>query len=270
VTSEDRHRSLPGPRSRSASYAYLFDLDDDLAQELDLRMRAVARQVATVRVSEVVAGDWEPAEWLSGRGRGLGLLVVDGVIAMDTEVCGRVATELLGSGDLLQPVERTQEELVERRRTWKVLLTARLAHLDEDFADRVRPWPRLTQALLRRAARRATDLDLQRAIACHPRLDVRIALCLWNLAGRWGKVEPGGICLRLPLTHRLLGQLVGAERPSVSHALTRLAHAGLVTGHGDEWHLHGTVDAQLEALDRRDEHPPAAAGRKLRAVGDDD
>jgi CRP/FNR family cyclic AMP-dependent transcriptional regulator len=276
VTPEDGRGSLQGstprerPPSRAASYAYLFDLDDDLAQELDLRMRAVARQVATVRVSEIVAGDWEPSDWLEGREGGLGLLVVDGLIAMDTEVCGRVATELLGAGDLLQPVERTHEELVERHRSWRVLATARLAHLDADFADRVRPWPLLTQALLRRATRRAADLDLQRAIACHPRLDVRITLCLWNLAGRWGRVEPGGICLRLPLTHRLLGQLVGAERPSISHALTRLAHAGIVTGHGVEWHLHGTIDAQLDALSRRDEPTRSPAVRTLRAVGDDD
>jgi hypothetical protein len=275
VTSEDGRGSLPGstPRerqtSRSSSYAYLFDLDDDLAQELDLRMRAVAHQVATVRISEIVAGDWAPSDCLSRRDRGLGLLIVDGLIAMDTEVCGRVATELLGSGDLLQPVERAHEELVERHRSWRVLLASRLAHLDADFADRIRPWPLLTQALLRRATRRAADLDLQRAIAGHPRLDVRITLCLWNLAGRWGRVEPGGICLRLPLTHRLLGQLVGAERPSVSHALTRLAQAGLVTGQGEEWHLHGTIDSQLDALARRDEPTRSPAVRKLRAVGED-
>jgi hypothetical protein len=198
-----------------------------------------------------------------------GLLIVDGLIAMDTEVCGRVAPELLGCGDLLQPVERAHEELVERHRSWRVLLASRLAHLDADFADRIRPWPLLTQALLRRATRRAADLELQRAIAGHPRLDVRITLCLWNLAGRWGRVEPGGICLRLPLTHRLLGQLVGAERPSVSHALTRLAQAGLVTGQGEEWHLHGTIDSQLDALARRDEPTRSPAVRKLRAVGED-
>ena len=79
---------------------------------------------------------------------------------------------------------------------------------------------------------------------------------LWHLAARWGKVELGGIRLSLPLTHRLLGQLVGAERPSVSHALARLAEAELVTGRGDEWHLHGTL-----------EQPPRVPGRaRARAV----
>ena len=55
-------------------------------------------------------------------------------------------------------------------------------------------------------------------------------LLLWHLAGRWGRVQPSGLRLLLPLTHRMLGQLVGAERPSISHALARLSHAEIVTG----------------------------------------
>ena len=77
-----------------------------------------------------------------------------------------------------------------------------------------------------------------RAISCQPQLEVRLVLLLWHLAARWGRVEPTGIRLWLPLTHRLLGQLVAAERPSISHALRgspkrdRHRHAG-------DWHLHG-------------------------------
>jgi hypothetical protein len=59
-----------------------------------------------------------------------------------------------------------------------------------------------------------------------------------------------------------MGQLVGAERPSVSHALARLAEAELVTGRGDEWHLHGTLEEHLACLAERGHHdggsvPPA-------------
>jgi hypothetical protein len=74
---------------------------------------------------------------------------------------------------------------------------------------------------------------------------------LWHLAARWGRVEPAGIRLSLPLTHRVLGQLVAAERPSISHALGRLSHAGIVTGTAGDWHLHGSADAHLEALIER-------------------
>ena len=76
-----------------------------------------------------------------------------------------------------------------------------------------------------------------------------MTLLLWHLASRWGRVEPGGIRLPLPLTHQLLGRLIGAERPSVSHALARLSRAGAVTGHGDEWHLHGKIEELLGLLD---------------------
>ena len=54
--------------------------------------------------------------------------------------------------------------------------------------------------------------------------------------------------LCLPLTHRLLGQMVAAERPSISHALKRLAQAGLISGTADDLRLHGTVEYQLAAL----------------------
>jgi len=115
----------------------------------------------------------------------------------------------------------------------------------------VRSWPEILQALLRRAARRSADIDALRAIASHPRLEVRLVLLLWHLAGRWGRVEVGGIHLTLPLTHRLLGQLVAAERPSISHALARLSHAQLVTGAACDLHLHGTLDSHLGYLNAR-------------------
>jgi CRP-like cAMP-binding protein len=123
--------------------------------------------------------------------------------------------------------------------------------LDAEFAERVRPWPQVGQAMMRRASRRTTDVNVVRAITAQPRLEVRLDLLLWHLAGRWGRVEPAGIRLTLPLTHRLLGQLAAAERPSISHALARLSHAGLVTGSTGDLHLHGSVEEHLELLVRR-------------------
>jgi CRP-like cAMP-binding protein len=243
----------------SSSYRYLLDLDDDMAQEFDLRMRVVARQVATVVVVDVPAGGHEAAEWFGTTDGGFGVLVVDGVVAVDTHVGDRVATELVGPGDLLQAWEQGIDDLLERTWEWRTLVPSRLALLDAAFAERVRPWPQISNVLMRRAGRRAGDLSVQRAITSQPRLEVRLALLLWHLGGRFGRVEPGGIRIPLPLTHRLLGRLVGAERPSVSHALARLSTAGLVTGHADEWHLHGTPAAHLAALAERPDERGAAA-----------
>lgn len=186
------------------------------------------------------------SDWLAGTGSGgLGVLVIDGVVSADTTVGGRAAAEILGAGDLIQPPGCCHDALLDCRIEWRALLPVRAALLDTAFLRRVRLWPQITQALLARVGSRMHDLGVQRAIAFQPRLEVRLTLLLWHLAARWGKVEPGGIHLPLPLTHQLLGRLVGAERPSVSHALARLSRAGLVTGHGDEWHLHGTVEDQL-------------------------
>jgi CRP/FNR family transcriptional regulator, cyclic AMP receptor protein len=237
-----------GTLAQSASFRCLLDLDPDLADELDLESRRPARAAATALTFEVDAGPVDLGLWLDRVADGPGLLVVDGVLALSARVGDRVATELVGSGDLLQPLWGSPERLLSCEVDWRALLPMRFATLDGAFAKRVRFWPQISHALLRRAGRRVINLDLQRAIAAQPRLEVRLALLLWHLAGRWGKVERGGVRLCLPLTHQLLGQLIGAERPSVSHALARLADGGFVTGHGDEWHLLGGLEQTLPSM----------------------
>jgi CRP/FNR family transcriptional regulator, cyclic AMP receptor protein len=234
-------------RGRPSSYHYLLDLDVDLAEELDIRLRLAARPAVTAVTFEAEVGQLKLSDWLALSAPGPGLLVLDGVLAVNVQVGDRIAAELVGAGDLIQPWHCEDAELV-CEIGWRALRATRLALLDAAFAQRVQPWPQITLALLHRAGRRTRRLNVQRAIAAQPRLEVRLALLLWHLAARWGKVEPGGVRLSLPLTHQLLGWLVGAERPSVTHALARLAHSGLVSGHGDEWHLHGGVQDHLASM----------------------
>lgn len=247
-----RWPSRPGlvPRRPESSplYAYLLDADDGLAEEFDVRTRLAARQLATARVLQVGVGECELSRWFLAARRGPGLLILDGLLAFETRAGDRVAAELVGAGDLLQTPELMADDLLERTCRWRVLRPTRLALLDGDFSDRVRPFPQIVAALLRRAGSRSADLDVVRAISSQPRLEVRLVLLLWHLASRWGRVEPAAVRLSLPLTHRLLGQLVAAERPSVSHALKRLAQAGLVTGTADDLRLHGTVQDHLDVL----------------------
>jgi CRP/FNR family cyclic AMP-dependent transcriptional regulator len=226
----------------------VLDADSDLAQEFDLRSRVAARQLATARVLHAPVGDCELGNWFDAVGDGPGLLILDGVVAFQTRVGNRTALELVGAGDLLQVPGQREDDLLQRGDAWRALSPTRFALLDGEFADRVRPWPQIVRELLRRAGRRTADVDALRAITCQPRLEVRLVLLLWHLAARWGRVEPAGIRVTLPLTHRLLGQLVAAERPSISHALARLGNAGLVTGSAGDLHLHGTLDQHLEAL----------------------
>lgn len=238
----------PGP----ARYCYLLDVDADLADAFDIRTRLVVRQVATARVLEVPVDGGSTEDRFGVGDRGLGTLVLKGLFALDVHVGGRTATELLGPGDLLQfPSKDHLDQLLDREVTRRALVPSQVAVLDREFLDRVRPWPEITLSLLRRSHKRTVNLDLERAVCSHPSLELRLALLLWHLAERWGRVEPSGVHLQLPLTHALLGRLVAAERPSVSRSLGRLAEHGLVTGGAGDWHLAGSAQTCQEALGSR-------------------
>jgi CRP/FNR family cyclic AMP-dependent transcriptional regulator len=237
--------------ARRRYWHYLLDLDPELAGELDVRMRFAARPAATAVTFDLEPGRIDLSSALASTPGGPGLLVLAGALVGYARVVDRVVAELLGRGDLVQSGGGEEDEFIGCDVSWRALEPVRFAILDAEFADRVRPWPQITQALLHRAERRVHSLAVQRGIAAQPRLEVRLLLLLWHLAARWGKVEPGGVRLPLPLTHLLLGRLVGAERPSVTHALKRLAAAGLVSGGNDGWHLHGSIADHLNALGER-------------------
>lgn len=243
-----RRRASSEPEVHSRSLRCLLDLDRELAEGFPAETLRLVRAAAVVLSFVTDPGGLPVPEWLRMTSSGPGILVLEGVLDASVRVGGRKASELIGAGDLIQPAMRDDEELLATHEEWRALTACRFALLDANFAKRVRFWPQIEHALLRRAGRRAAGLDVQRAIAGQPRLEVRLALLLWHLASRWGRTERGGVRLSLPLTHQLLGQLIGAERPSVSHALARLAQVGLVTGNGHEWHLHGELEEQIELM----------------------
>jgi CRP-like cAMP-binding protein len=76
---------------------------------------------------------------------------------------------------------------------------------------------------------RARYLSLTEAVMHLPRAHPRLLILFLLLAERWGKVGPDGVRVSLPLTHEVLGMLIGAQRPTVTIALQRLARAGLLT-----------------------------------------
>ena len=62
------HRSAKPIRGRCTRY--LLDLDDDLAEEFDIRSRVSARQLATVKLLEAEVGDGDLSNWFDvARGR---------------------------------------------------------------------------------------------------------------------------------------------------------------------------------------------------------
>src|SRR5205085_10002328 len=87
----------------------------------------------------------------------------------------------------------------------------------------------LVMSLLARAQRRIDHLAFCQSVTQLKRIDDRVLAMLWHLAERWGHVATDGIVVvELSLTHRALGRLVGAQRPSVTTALGTLARGGLL------------------------------------------
>lgn len=231
---------------------YVLDEDEGLGQEVALSIRTVARQLATAPVVLFGVGEQPLQRWYGALADGgAGMLVLRGVFAREVHVAGRTATEIIGPGDLIRPWDFGRNEPVRCEIVWRGLVAAEVAVLNEDFATRTRLWPEIASALLARAEQRAEGLAVQRAIASHPRADMRVAMLLWHLAGRFGVAQAdGSVRVELPLTHRLIGQLAGAERPSVSHALGRLSRAGLIRREGHTLSLFGTTAQHEEAATR--------------------
>lgn len=179
----------------------------------------------------------------------LGLLVLEGLIARHVAFGQIGATELLGPGDILRPWvnHRDHAEAVNGR--WEVLARTRLAALDRDFANRVRPWPEIAAALLDRAIDRTDSQLLQSALRQTRRVDDRLLLALWHFAGRWGEVQDEHRTVSLPrITGEMLARIVGARRQSVSTALGALTDRGALTRRPDGTLIVHARPPQLDGI----------------------
>jgi CRP/FNR family cyclic AMP-dependent transcriptional regulator len=132
--------------------------------------------------------------------------------------------------------------------TARVLTKLQVAWLESDFALRTGRWPAIQARLMRRLLARSRRLSMQSAINSLPRIDERVELTLWQLAYRFGHMSRAGVKLHLPLTHSQLAEMVGAQRPSVSTAMTRLRSRGRIVGNSrHQWLLSGSPPPQLAA-----------------------
>jgi CRP/FNR family cyclic AMP-dependent transcriptional regulator len=205
----------------------LIDVDPDLFEGLNggaAPGRAVHQ--LTVPVVRLPAGHWpvEPDPF----DERLGLLVLDGLIARSVEVAGQRRAELVGPGDVLRPWDTGEQELGRLRAEveWDVLEPARLAELDAAFARSACRFPQVLSELMQRTIRRSQRMSLLLAIGDVRRVDERLLALFAHLGDRWGRVTPEGIHVPMRLTHELIGQLVGAQRPTVTTALGELRRDG--------------------------------------------
>jgi CRP/FNR family transcriptional regulator, cyclic AMP receptor protein len=221
--------------------ASLLDLDPDLGLLLDSEREAAARHELRVAVHTLDAGPWD-AEKLSGTSPGhIGLLILDGILAREVLVSDTVSTELLGPGDVVRPWRLHEESTLLRHGVrWVVLTRSRVGLLDRRFATRLAEFPEVNAAIIDRVNERALRLSVTQAISQLNRVDRRLLALFWHLAERWGRMTPDGVALPMTLSHRMLGQLIGARRPTVSTALGELAKEHEVVRRDDgTWLLTG-------------------------------
>src|SRR3954451_15466139 len=222
----------------------VLTVDRELAARLEGARRARAEAMSVTRSLHRPTGIWDAKQDAAHGRDGLGLLVVEGTLVRRVGMGGRYGAELLSTGDLLQPAEHDGEgATLPFAATWRVLSPLRLAVLDLPWMGRMSPFPEVFAEITRRVMIRSRRLASLQAIVQHHRLEHRLRLLFWELADRYGRVRLDGVRLALPLTHDLTSHLVGAHRPSVSTALSRLERDGQLRREGRTWILLGPPPA---------------------------
>jgi CRP/FNR family transcriptional regulator, cyclic AMP receptor protein len=233
----------------------LLRLDPRLGELVPTERLAQAQSAMLARVVRLRQGAWDLERIAGNGGTHLGVLVLDGVVAHDVLMGSSTSTELLGPGDLLRPWTREDEPRLQRTVRWHVLSGGHAALLDREFSRQLLAWPEVNAMLMERLSRRAERLAVAQAIAKLTRVERRVLAFLWHLAERWGRDADGGVLVPLTLSHRMLGQIVGARRPTVTAAVRLLVESGEVVRREDgSWLLTG--DGREAWEDEPERHIP--------------
>ena len=238
--------------------------DPDLTDGLEPLRRERAIQECIAPTIRIPMGHWNGKVPDSMEG-GIGLLVLDGLLLRHVGIDGRFGGELLGSGDLLRPWQgENAQPTIPSTTAWRVLKPTRLAILDRAAAHRLARFPELTGHLVERALERSRNLSIAIAIVHHPRVELRLHMLLWHLADRWGQVRPDGIAIPIRIAHTLLADLIAAQRPSVSTAISELTRRGLVIPiDSGGWVLRGNPTRGTGQTTRHGARSPNAASPRM-------
>jgi CRP/FNR family transcriptional regulator, cyclic AMP receptor protein len=222
----------------AANVCWVLREDPELAETIEPSRRAQATDALIAREVRVPPGEW--------RGRpipvdgGIGLLVLEGVLVHRVGIDNRYGAEVIGEGDVLRSLRgEGGGSTLPLTAQWLVLEAARVAVLDERFVRQLARFPQVAGRLFGRSVLRSRQLAVNMAIVHQARVDLRLHLLFWHLAGRWGRVRSDGVLVPLRLTHAVLADLVAARRPTVTSALSDLSRRELVRAVGDGWLLAG-------------------------------
>lgn len=241
-------RTIDSHGRPSPQICRLLEEDPELAEAIPSGVRQRAIDECIAQVAYIRKGRWSGSRPRMADG-GIGLLVLDGLLVRRVGVDGRFGAEVLGQGDLLRPWQGEDVPPTLMSTTgWRVFERTRVALLDERAAKRIARYPQLIGRLAGRTLERARNLAVNMAIVHQPRVEVRLRMLLWHLAGRWGHVRRDGVQLPLDLTHSVLADLVAARRPTVSTALAELVKHGTLMPVDGGWLLMDEPPGELLEL----------------------
>ncbi len=220
--------------------------DPDLAEAVPEDRRDQAISELSAGEIRLPAGPWS-GERLAAIHGGIGLLMLKGLMIRRVGLEGRYGAELLGESDILRPWQGEDGGSATLPTTtgWSVLAPTRIAVLDAQFARQMCRYPELVGRLVARALQRSRHLAVNMAIVHQARVDIRLHMLMWHLAGRWGRVRSDGTMLPVRLTHASLADLVAARRPTVTSALSDLGRRGVLRLLDDGWLLVGDPPGEL-------------------------
>jgi CRP-like cAMP-binding protein len=121
---------------------------------------------------------------------------------------------------------------------FQALSDVRLTAIPVEIRDELLEIPAAARVLLEGVA--ATLRQKLRSLAMMASLHHvdRVRAKLTELARDYGRVGPDGIRLDFPITHDLLGEMIGSSRETVTRSLDELQREGFVIRHGRSYLLH--------------------------------
>lgn len=217
------------------SVVQLLKVDPDLGERMPQPARDQATEAIRARVFRVPKGSWQPPEIDHGA---TGLLLLDGLMVRTLRFGPVSSAEVVGPSDIIRPWENELiPSVLPATADWRVLHEARVALLDGRVTALIGRWPELSAAVSGRLLRRARSLAFMMAAQHFVRVEDRLLAALWHLASMWGKVTPGGVVVPFRLTHEMLGNIIGAQRPTTTTAVRSLIGQGRLTRGADRFYV---------------------------------
>ena len=227
--------------SAGQSLESLFRALPELSSVVPEADRPLAERTLTGAV--LSACDEDLAEVLASRQpTAFDFIILEGIVFKETTLLSRTALEMLGPGDVLAP-PLTAIRQVESRAVSRYVAHGHVAlmTLNDRFRMAAARWPRLADVLHDRLGQQTHRASMHLAMLHLPRVEDRLVALFADLGERFGRMTGEGIVVPVPLTHDVIGRLVGSRRPTVSLALQSLASEGTLIRRDADWVL--TADA---------------------------